>query len=439
VVGPGVTVIGDGAFADCSGLLEVALPDGLAEIGPGAFFACEGLASFAIPESVVSLGAGAFERCTRLTDIRIPDLVTNVPGYAFYSCTSLTNVLIGSGAEDIGAWAFFGFSCSKPILFNGTVVTATGANSAWMNLGTNSARPIITAGGAIFSTSYNDSTLRGQGLTNVAGRGALVKLGSGTLTIATRMFYTCPTLVSNGVLKLDFAGYPADAATENLLLPESALVLATNTTFQLVGPTNAQVVQTVNSVTTSGSAVLLTGTNTVLKVSELGGRFTKRGEGGLMLVAGSNDVARWTGSLTVEKGVFSLQGWLPSAQVTVPYSSFESEPLLPNTPTDQVKMDKRGTDASGCPGWVFTSSNSTDIAGYQRNNSTGQGLQAFRLPAGYRLPLSAVWVTLQPPSPFLRMVSTASPSAMCRATTTQPGTPTTPSRFCGTMRKRRRC
>ena len=277
---------------------------------------------------------------------------------------------------------FSGFSCSKPILFNGTVVTATGANSAWMNLGTNSARPIITAGGAIFSTSYNDSTLRGQGLTNVAGRGALVKLGSGTLTIATRMFYTCPTLVSNGVLKLDFAGYPADAATENLLLPESALVLATNTTFQLVGPTNAQVVQTVNSVTTSGSAVLLTGTNTVLKVSELGGRFTKRGEGGLMLVAGSNDVARWTGSLTVEKGVFSLQGWLPSAQVTVPYSSFESEPLLPNTPTEQVKMDKRGTDASGCPGWVFTSSNSTDIAGYQRNNSYWSGTASVQTTSG---------------------------------------------------------
>ena len=55
--GNGVTSIGSMAFALCSGLKSVTIPDGVTSIGSAAFYACKGLTSVTIPNSVTSIGA----------------------------------------------------------------------------------------------------------------------------------------------------------------------------------------------------------------------------------------------------------------------------------------------------------------------------------------------------------------------------------------------
>ena len=71
-------------------------------IGVWAFAHCTGLTSVTIPNSVTSIGGGAFYKCTRLTSVTIPNSVTSIGGSAFGGCTGLTSVTIGNGVTSIG-------------------------------------------------------------------------------------------------------------------------------------------------------------------------------------------------------------------------------------------------------------------------------------------------------------------------------------------------
>ena len=64
-----VTVIGEGAFAGCSELTSIAIPDGITSIGENAFFDCRELQSITVPSSVTSIGIGAFSDCPSLAKI----------------------------------------------------------------------------------------------------------------------------------------------------------------------------------------------------------------------------------------------------------------------------------------------------------------------------------------------------------------------------------
>ena len=64
-----VTSIGDSAFAYCSGLTSITIPDSVTSIGYRAFYWCSSLTSVTIPDSVTSIGEKAFSDCSNLTDI----------------------------------------------------------------------------------------------------------------------------------------------------------------------------------------------------------------------------------------------------------------------------------------------------------------------------------------------------------------------------------
>ena len=106
-----VTSIGDKAFAYCSGLTSITMPDGVTSIGVRAFGGCKSLTSITIPDSVTSIGQGAFYQCRALTSITIPDSVTSIGQRAFMSCTGLTSITIGDSVTSIGEMAFS--SCRK--------------------------------------------------------------------------------------------------------------------------------------------------------------------------------------------------------------------------------------------------------------------------------------------------------------------------------------
>lgn len=71
-----------------------------------AFADCTELTSITIPDSVTSIQSGAFENCTGLTGVSIPSSVTYIARNAFYNCTSLKSVTIPASVTDIGSKAF---------------------------------------------------------------------------------------------------------------------------------------------------------------------------------------------------------------------------------------------------------------------------------------------------------------------------------------------
>ncbi len=65
--GISVSSIGGGAYADCSGLTEIMVADGITEIGSRAFANCTALTSVSVPDSITKIGANAFINTPFLT------------------------------------------------------------------------------------------------------------------------------------------------------------------------------------------------------------------------------------------------------------------------------------------------------------------------------------------------------------------------------------
>lgn len=148
-----VTHIGSEAFAGCSLLTSITIPEGVTEIAggswnsgrvmPTAFSGCSSLTSITIPESVVSIGSGVFSGCSELISIlvkpgnphyasdegvlfdtatamllRCPDGKSGsytIPGgttlihwRAFRSSDGLTSVTIPASVSDMGVVPFLG-------------------------------------------------------------------------------------------------------------------------------------------------------------------------------------------------------------------------------------------------------------------------------------------------------------------------------------------
>lgn len=69
-IGNTVTLI-DFAFAECSSLTSVTIPDSVTSIGTSTFEYCRNLTSVTIPDSVESIGEQAFSYCRGLTSVTI--------------------------------------------------------------------------------------------------------------------------------------------------------------------------------------------------------------------------------------------------------------------------------------------------------------------------------------------------------------------------------
>ena len=113
---PGVTTIGNSAFASCSKLAAVSIPAGVTSIGSNVFSYCTALLSVSIPSSVTTIGNTAFQKCSKLTAVNIPDGVTSIGQYVFQDCSELTAITIPDDVTSIDQYAFQ--NCSKLTAIN---------------------------------------------------------------------------------------------------------------------------------------------------------------------------------------------------------------------------------------------------------------------------------------------------------------------------------
>ena len=113
--------VGNMAFAFCSKLTGISIPDSVTNINDYAFTGCISLTNLIIPDSVTSIGYfNTFAYCTSFTSITIPDGIAIIGNGTFQYCTSLTSVTIPSSVTKIGQIVFDGCSNLTSITFNGT-------------------------------------------------------------------------------------------------------------------------------------------------------------------------------------------------------------------------------------------------------------------------------------------------------------------------------
>lgn len=95
-----VASIGEYVCYGCSSLKKAALSPNITEIPTSAFAECTSLVEVVIPNGIESIGVGAFIR-SALTDVDIPASVTSISSGAFSNCDSLTRIVVRKAEDSI--------------------------------------------------------------------------------------------------------------------------------------------------------------------------------------------------------------------------------------------------------------------------------------------------------------------------------------------------
>jgi hypothetical protein len=231
-----VTAMGIYTFEGCGNLTSVSLPNRLELIDYGMFYGCTGLTSVDIPESVQSIGGEVFYNCSSLTSITIPDGVPDIGGGLFSGCTNLTSVNIPDSVTIIGASAFNNCTQLSSVSIPAGVTQIGGyAFSHCSSLTGISIPDEVTA---IYSGTFSDcsnlsSVSIPEGVTGISFWGfynctslTSITIPDSVTTLGEGVFENCSSLttvtIGNNVTSIDTKAFINAEATENFIAAYSA-------------------------------------------------------------------------------------------------------------------------------------------------------------------------------------------------------------------------
>ena len=202
-----VTSIGDEAFAYCSSLTSVTIPNSVTSIEYEAFYACSSLTSVTIPNSVTSIGYESFAHCSSLTSVTIPNSVTSIGIYAFKGCSSLTSVTIPNSITSIGDEAFRGCSSLTSVTIPNSV---TSIGSFAFRVCSSLTTPVYNAHCfAYMPTSFKGAYVIPEGIKQIAG-GAFADCSSPT-----------SVTIPNSVTSIGYGAFEGCSSLTSITIPNS--------------------------------------------------------------------------------------------------------------------------------------------------------------------------------------------------------------------------
>ena len=128
------------------------IPGTVTAIGDGAFYGCE-ITSITIPNSVASIGDKAFFYCTRLSPVIFPETLSSIGSEAFAGCARFTSVTIPSSVTFIGTGAFRGCGKLENIVVDSDNKTYDSRDNCNAIIETSTNKLIVGCGGSIIPNS----------------------------------------------------------------------------------------------------------------------------------------------------------------------------------------------------------------------------------------------------------------------------------------------
>ena len=214
-----VTSIGDRAFADCSALTSVTIPNSVTSIASNAFLGCEALKKTNYTGDVAGWCDLEFENIysnpiyyshnfyindQEIKDVVIPNTVDSIHKYAFYDCSSLTSISIPNSVTSIGSSVFYNCCFLKKDFINNSSLDAEKYNYWGALVGDIEEDGLIISGTTVVwgRKHLTDVTIPNY-ITNIGDYAfyncsalTSVTIGENVTSIGDDAFYDCSALTS---------------------------------------------------------------------------------------------------------------------------------------------------------------------------------------------------------------------------------------------------
>ena len=245
----GLMTIGYPAFANCTGLTSVTIPEGVTSIGQYAFYGCYMLAKITFAESVTSIENEAFYGCTSLTSVTIPKGVTSIGLESFFGCPNLESITVASGNA-----VFDSREDCNAIIETGTNTLIAGCQSTVIP------NSVTCIGPEAFYCCYNLTSITiPESVTNIGDWAfrecsslTSVTLNEGLTNIGDMAFAYCESLTSinipSSVTNIDDWAFCGCSGLTSVTIPEGVTYISDQVFWQCTGLKSVTIPSSVTSI-----------------------------------------------------------------------------------------------------------------------------------------------------------------------------------------------